>query len=48
MGNAARVDQCPTNRGWDGSVTALMQFPDVLCWLVATNPAWADEMAAKR
>ncbi|MCW5889110.1 MAG: DUF3300 domain-containing protein [bacterium] len=43
VGQAAQVDAIPQDRGWDGSVTALLQFPDVVRWLDA-NPAWTDEM----
>jgi len=43
VGSAAHVDRVPDDRGWDGSVIGLLQFPDVLRWLDA-NPAWTDEM----
>jgi Protein of unknown function (DUF3300) len=43
VGQAAQVDNVPTDRGWDGSVVGLLQFPDVLRWL-DTNPAWTDQM----
>jgi hypothetical protein len=42
-GQAARVETVPEDRGWDGSIVALLQFPDVLRWL-DQNPAWTDEM----
>jgi hypothetical protein len=43
VGQAEQVDNVPTDRGWDGSVVGLLQFPDVLRWL-DTNPAWTDQM----
>ena len=43
-GDAARVEHVPEDRGWDGSVLGLLQFPDVLRWL-DDNPAWTDQMA---
>src|SRR4029453_3517419 len=43
VGQAEQVDNVPTDRGWDGSVLGLLQFPDVLRWL-GTNPAWTDQM----
>jgi hypothetical protein len=43
VGQAERVDKIPDDRGWDGSVLGLLQFPDVLRWL-DENPAWTDEM----
>jgi uncharacterized protein DUF3300 len=43
VGDAAHVDHVPDDRGWDGSVVALVQFPDVLRWL-DENPAWTDQM----
>ena len=43
VGAAEHVDRIPDDRGWDGSVVGLLQFPDVLRWLDA-NPAWTDEM----
>jgi hypothetical protein len=43
VGQAQHVDNVPTDRGWDGSVVGLLQFPDVLRWLDA-NPAWTDQM----
>ena len=43
VGSAAHVDRVPDDRGWDGSVIGLLQFPDVLRWLDA-NAAWTDEM----
>ena len=43
VGQAAHVDQIPEDRGWDGSVVGLLQFPDVLRWL-DNNPAWTDQM----
>jgi len=43
VGQAERVDEIPDDRGWDGSVLGLLQFPDVLRWL-DENPAWTDEM----
>lgn len=43
VGNAQHVDQVPQDRGWDGSVVGLLQFPDVLRWL-DQNPAWTDQM----
>jgi len=43
VGQAQHVDQIPEDRGWDGSVVALLQFPDVLRWL-DNNPAWTDQM----
>ena len=43
IGQAERVDKIPDDRGWDGSVIGLLQFPDVLRWL-DENPAWTDEM----
>src|SRR6185369_7914412 len=42
-GDAVRVEQIPEDRGWDGSVLGLLQFPDMLRWL-DQNPAWTDEM----
>jgi hypothetical protein len=44
IGSSTRVERVPDDRGWDGSVVALMQFPDVVRW-VDDNPAWTDEMA---
>ncbi len=43
VGNSQQVEQIPQDRGWDGSVVALLQFPDVLRWL-DQNPAWTDQM----
>jgi len=43
VGAAQHVDAIPQDRGWDGSVIGLLQFPDVLRWL-DQNPAWTDEM----
>jgi len=43
VGRAERVDRIPDDRGWDGSVVGLLQFPDVLRWL-DENPAWTEEM----
>jgi hypothetical protein len=43
VGDAQQVPDVPQDRGWDGSVVGLLQFPDVLRWLDA-NPAWTDEM----
>ncbi len=43
VGDSQRVEQVPEDRGWDGSVVGLLQFPDVLRWLDA-NPAWTDQM----
>ena len=42
-GDAVQVEKIPEDRGWDGSVLGLLQFPDVLRWL-DENPAWTDEM----
>jgi len=41
QGTAAET--APEDRGWDGSITALLQFPDVLRWL-DTNREWTQEM----
>jgi hypothetical protein len=38
------ADAPPQDRNWDGSVAALLQFPDVLYWL-DENTAWADQVA---
>jgi hypothetical protein len=43
LGPTGAAQRLPDDRGWDGSVLALMQFPDVVRW-VDTNPAWTDEM----
>jgi Protein of unknown function (DUF3300) len=43
VGTAARVETIPEDRGWDGSIIGLLQFPDVLRWL-DENPAWTDQM----
>jgi chemotaxis protein histidine kinase CheA len=43
VGDAQIVESVPQDRGWDGSIVGLLQFPDVVRWLDA-NPAWADEM----
>jgi hypothetical protein len=43
VGTAARVEHVPEDRGWDGSIIGLLQFPDVLRWL-DENPAWTDQM----
>jgi hypothetical protein len=43
VGQADSVETIPDDRGWDGSVVGLLQFPDVLRWLDA-NPAWTDQM----
>ena len=42
-GSAAHVDRVPKDRGRDGNIIGLLQFPDVLRWLDA-NPGWTDEM----
>lgn len=41
-GNAASV---PEDRGWDGSVQALVQYPDVLKWL-NENLEWMEQMGS--
>jgi hypothetical protein len=38
------VDAPPQDRNWDGSVAALLQFPDVLYWL-DENPGWTEQVA---
>ena len=43
VGSAQHVDRIPEDRGWDGSILGLLQFPDVLRWL-DENPAWTDQM----
>ena len=43
VGDAQVVERLPDDRGWDGSVVGLLQFPDVVRWL-DRNPAWTDEM----
>ena len=43
VGAAQHVDKVPDDRGWDGSVMGLLQFPDVLRWL-DQNPAWGEQM----
>ncbi|HXJ34340.1 MAG TPA: DUF3300 domain-containing protein [Candidatus Eisenbacteria bacterium] len=43
VGQAQTVDNVPEDRGWDGSVVGLLQFPDVVRWL-DNNPAWTDQM----
>lgn len=43
VGEAEVVDHVPEDRGWDGSIVGLLQFPDVVRWLDA-NPAWTDQM----
>jgi hypothetical protein len=43
VGQAQQVERIPEERGWDGSVVGLLQFPDVLRWL-DQNPGWTDEM----
>ncbi len=43
VGQAEVVDRIPDDRGWDGSVIGLLQFPDVIRWLDG-NPAWTDQM----
>jgi hypothetical protein len=39
------VDAVPEDRGWDGSVAGLLQFPDVLRWAHQNEP-WTDEMGS--
>jgi hypothetical protein len=39
-----QADEPPQDRNWDGSVAALLQFPDVLTWL-DENDAWEEQMA---
>jgi Protein of unknown function (DUF3300) len=43
VGQAEQVDNVPTDRGWDGGVVGLLQFPDVVRWL-DSNPAWTAQM----
>ncbi|HEV7731974.1 MAG TPA: DUF3300 domain-containing protein, partial [Candidatus Binatia bacterium] len=43
VGQAEVIDRIPDDRGWDGSVVGLLQFPDVIRWLDG-NPAWTDQM----
>jgi hypothetical protein len=43
VGQAEQVDTVPTDRGWDGGVVGLLQFPDVVRWL-DSNPAWTAQM----
>lgn len=43
VGDSGHVATVPDDRGWDGSVVALLQFPDVVRWL-DRNPAWTDQM----
>lgn len=43
VGDAEQVDRIPDDRGWDGSIVGLLQFPDVIRWL-DENPAWTDQM----
>jgi hypothetical protein len=38
----APIDAVPEDRNWDGSVSGLLQFPDVLRW-ADENDAWTDE-----
>jgi hypothetical protein len=37
------VGSVPEDRGWDPSVVALLQFPDVLAWM-SENLSWMDQM----
>jgi len=37
------VDEVPEDRGWDGSVQGLLQFPDVVRWTDENQP-WTDTM----
>jgi hypothetical protein len=37
------VEGAPEDSGWDGSVQALVQFPDVLQWM-NENPDWMEQM----
>jgi hypothetical protein len=43
VGEAQTIDRIPDDRGWDGSILGLLQFPDVVRWL-DDNPAWTDQM----
>jgi hypothetical protein len=38
-----KVDAVPEDRGWDGSVVSLLQFPDVVLWL-DENLEWLERL----
>jgi len=38
------VTEVPEDKGWDASVAALLQFPEVLAWL-DENPEWMEQVA---